>query len=182
MAAHYLGEIRTVQPRGPYTLAAMCFGVSIAFEIAQQLRAGGEEVAGLFMLDSGFTALRPDTASKGIRVGRVHDPARWLRKGYKAFRYFRSTPRERREFLVRQVNGHAWRRYAPRVYPGTVTLIRSAGHGAQRDWHIESWSALTGGKLVTHVVPGGHTTFLKEPHVGAVAEQIRAVVAPAAAS
>ena len=44
MATHYLSEIRTVQPHGPYLLAGWCFGGIIAFEIAQQLRGAGEAV------------------------------------------------------------------------------------------------------------------------------------------
>jgi thioesterase domain-containing protein len=52
MAAHYLREIRTVQPKGPYYLAGYCFGGNVAFELARQLEAGGEKVAFLGLLDS----------------------------------------------------------------------------------------------------------------------------------
>lgn len=52
MAAHYLREIRTVQPEGPYYLAGYCFGGNVAFELARQLEAGGERVAFLGLLDS----------------------------------------------------------------------------------------------------------------------------------
>ncbi len=44
MAAHYIDEILTVQPHGPYLLAGWCFGGIVAFEMAQQLRRAGEEV------------------------------------------------------------------------------------------------------------------------------------------
>jgi amino acid adenylation domain-containing protein len=44
MAEHYLRELRTVQPRGPFRLAGYCFGSIVAFDIAQQLVAEGEEV------------------------------------------------------------------------------------------------------------------------------------------
>src|SRR5207245_7945702 len=39
MAAHYLDEIRTVQPEGPYFLGGFCLGAVISFEMAQQLHA-----------------------------------------------------------------------------------------------------------------------------------------------
>jgi amino acid adenylation domain-containing protein len=45
MAAHYLDEVRSVQPHGPYYLAGYCFGTIVAFEMAQRLVADGEEVA-----------------------------------------------------------------------------------------------------------------------------------------
>ncbi len=50
MAAHYLSEIRTVQPHGPYHLAGYCFGTIVAFEMAITLTREGEEVALLAML------------------------------------------------------------------------------------------------------------------------------------
>jgi amino acid adenylation domain-containing protein/non-ribosomal peptide synthase protein (TIGR01720 family) len=52
MAAHYLEEIRSVQPAGPYLLGGLSFGGYVAFEMAQQLRARGEEVALLALLDT----------------------------------------------------------------------------------------------------------------------------------
>ena len=45
MAAHYLAELRTVQPDGPYYLAGYCFGTIVAFDMAQRARRSGEEVA-----------------------------------------------------------------------------------------------------------------------------------------
>lgn len=52
MAAHYIREIRSVQPQGPYCLGGICFGGIIALEMAQQLRAQGERVALLALLDT----------------------------------------------------------------------------------------------------------------------------------
>src|SRR5207244_5785910 len=52
MAAHYLDEMRTVQPEGPYFLGGFCLGAVISFEIAQQLHARGERVAALAALDA----------------------------------------------------------------------------------------------------------------------------------
>ncbi len=44
MAAHYIEEIRSVQPRGPYLIGGTCTGGLTAYEIAQQLTAIGEVV------------------------------------------------------------------------------------------------------------------------------------------
>ena len=52
MAAHYIKEIRALQPAGPYHLLGYSFGGLMAFEIAQQLRAAGEVVGFLGMLDT----------------------------------------------------------------------------------------------------------------------------------
>jgi amino acid adenylation domain-containing protein len=51
MASHYLEEMQTVQPHGPYFLGGFCFGGLIGFEIARQLKEQGEEVALLVALE-----------------------------------------------------------------------------------------------------------------------------------
>ncbi len=52
MAAHYLQELRQIQPQGPYYLGGYCFGGNLAFEMAQQLLLNGEKVAFLGMIES----------------------------------------------------------------------------------------------------------------------------------
>ncbi|MEO8425575.1 MAG: amino acid adenylation domain-containing protein [Verrucomicrobiota bacterium] len=51
MAAHYLKEIRVVQPEGPYLIGGMSFGGVVAYEMAQQLLAQGQQVGLLALLD-----------------------------------------------------------------------------------------------------------------------------------
>lgn len=52
MAAHYLRAIRRVRPTGPYLLGGRCLGSAVAYEIARRLRAAGEDVPLLVVLDS----------------------------------------------------------------------------------------------------------------------------------
>lgn len=52
MATHYLQEIKTIQPHGPYFLAGYSFGGNVAFEMAQQLHRQGESVEILVLLDT----------------------------------------------------------------------------------------------------------------------------------
>ncbi len=51
MAAEYIEEIREIQPTGPYCLAGFSVGGTIAYEMACQLHAVGEEVALLGVFD-----------------------------------------------------------------------------------------------------------------------------------
>jgi amino acid adenylation domain-containing protein len=72
MAAHYIKEIREVQPRGPYYLGGRSLGGTIAFEMACQLEASGEEVALVALLDTypvGHLKLLPgaDTRLKKLK-------------------------------------------------------------------------------------------------------------------
>ena len=52
MAAHYLVEILTFQPQGPYYLCGSSFGGLVAYEVAQQLKAKGNEIALLALFDT----------------------------------------------------------------------------------------------------------------------------------
>jgi thioesterase domain-containing protein len=54
MASDYVDEIRQVQPRGPYIVGGFCVGGPIAFEMARQLDAAGEQVATILLLDPKF--------------------------------------------------------------------------------------------------------------------------------
>jgi amino acid adenylation domain-containing protein len=72
MAAYYIESLRAVQPAGPYLLGGWSFGGLIAYEMAVQLAARGEEVPLLFLLDTGTPEFirelgaEDDTALLGI--------------------------------------------------------------------------------------------------------------------
>ena len=52
MAAYYIDAIREAQPQGPYFIGGYSFGGIVAFEIARQLRAAGQSVGMLAILDT----------------------------------------------------------------------------------------------------------------------------------
>jgi amino acid adenylation domain-containing protein len=52
IAAHYVNEIRRLQPQGPYSLGGACFGGAVAYEMAQQLRAQSQEVEFLLLVET----------------------------------------------------------------------------------------------------------------------------------
>jgi FkbH-like protein len=80
MAAHFIAKIRTVQPRGPYLVGGMCAGGVIAFEMARQLRALGEHVAVVALLD----AADPSTAPRAWKSTQE--------RLYRSIGVFRETP------------------------------------------------------------------------------------------
>jgi amino acid adenylation domain-containing protein len=51
-AADYIREIKQVQPQGPYYFGGFSCGANIAFEMAQQLQARGDEVGLVALFDS----------------------------------------------------------------------------------------------------------------------------------
>ncbi|HSY18362.1 MAG TPA: alpha/beta fold hydrolase, partial [Candidatus Acidoferrales bacterium] len=51
MAAHYIADLRTLQPHGPYQLGGYCFGGNVAYEMARQLSQQDEKVSLLALID-----------------------------------------------------------------------------------------------------------------------------------
>ena len=84
MAAHYIEEIRTFQPHGPYLLAGFCLGGLVAYEMAQQLRAQGQPIGFLALLDSNATGGRLATSDTHSRR------YRWQRKAQRARHYIQA--------------------------------------------------------------------------------------------
>ena len=74
MAAHYIKEMREVQPEGPYFIGGRSLGGMVAFEMAQQLRAEGHAIGLLALLDtypSGYAKLFRDQATLRATLGRA---------------------------------------------------------------------------------------------------------------
>ncbi|WP_443092589.1 thioesterase domain-containing protein [Dictyobacter vulcani] len=66
MAAHYIEEMRALQPEGPYQIGGWSLGGVIAFEMAQQLRQLDQEVSLLALIDSGA----PDSNDEPLDIDR----------------------------------------------------------------------------------------------------------------
>ncbi|GAA3207272.1 amino acid adenylation domain-containing protein [Actinocorallia longicatena] len=64
-ARDHVAHLRSVQPRGPYHLAGYSLGGLLAYEAARQLRAAGEEVALLVLIDA-FHSQDLDAAHREI--------------------------------------------------------------------------------------------------------------------
>jgi amino acid adenylation domain-containing protein len=74
MASDRLAAVRAVQPAGPYRLGGFCTGGVVAFEMARQLEAQGEQLETLLLVDAGLY-----NASVPARlIGRC---VRWLATG-----------------------------------------------------------------------------------------------------
>ena len=73
MAAHYINEIRELQPEGPYFIGGRSLGGMIAFEMARQLKRHGQQIGLLALLDtypSGYANLFRNEATLRAAFGR----------------------------------------------------------------------------------------------------------------
>jgi aspartate racemase len=209
MAAYYIAQIRGVQPEGPHFLAGQCFGGVVVFEMAQQLRANGQEVALLALLDAirrpGLREELHPPVSPGVRVTRfLRRSVRRLRTGGKllalylsgrrqsltrlvrtrARRLFRGflPPQRRRTQRVLDSHYHAMRLYRARVYPGTITCFWSEKMEAEGAKVRSGWQALSTSELEIHLLPCTHDSMLSGPSVRGLAEELGACIEKASSS
>ena len=63
IARHYVADLRAFQPHGPYCLGGYCFGGNVAYEMAREIRAHGEQVALLALIN----CMPPNSSYERIR-------------------------------------------------------------------------------------------------------------------
>ncbi len=177
MAAHYLDEIRTVQPKGPYFFGGFSFGGLVAYEMAQQLRAAREEVGLVVLFDTYPGNLRPVTTSfiklllQPTRQHLFHDLPKAARKRIR--RTFLSMRVPRLLKHVRTSNKAAADHYVLKPYQGKATLMRATEISLRSvdDPHA-AWSHLVGSLEVRDIV-SDHYGILVEPQVRQLAQTLK---------
>jgi aspartate racemase len=212
IAAAFLHEIRLVQSEGPYYLIGMCMGGVIAYEMAQQLHAVGQQVGLLVLLE---TWVPETTAARQLRLeGRSLSAMRFvvdrLRLYWETFTQL--SGRERRQYLlgrlqllkeilvqrdlfrgargefhlgiVTQANHLAFQQYKPQVYSGPVALFCAEGRqvAPAYDYRL-AWRELITGKFEVYSVPGDNSgQMLMMPQVRLLAAQLKTCLNSAQAS
>ncbi len=199
MAAHYVREIRKVQPVGPYYLGGYSFGGRVAYVMAQQLIEAGEEVAFLGLIDSychagqrrvgaaqwmrrhldRIRALRPSQmpAYFGMRVRNVFEMAFMavrLRLFAAAWSYYEGRGRGIPRFLRRPVeaNDIIRRDYRTSPYDGAATLFKAELYAWNHPNAHDGWRDLVKGGLEVRPIPGRHFEIVKPPHVQTLAREL----------
>ncbi len=195
LAEDYIQVLRDHQPRGPYRIGGISFGGILAYEVAQRLRARGEIVEHVLLLDallprkSGFRGalevVRRLASLSGREFARVVH-RRTLARLSKAAdqRDARFEPRAFKDEQVRALDalrGRAYRKAAVaymraiRPYEWPVTLV-VAGLRLADDPLAEpacGWRGLVS-NLHVHRVETQHISMLEDPHVSEIASICRA--------
>ena len=156
MAAFYIREIRRIQPEGPYFLGGGSSGGTVAFEMAQQLRARDQRVSLLAMFDTYLPNSRRYPVSTALSGSRVYKADRHLGRllllrpkdqlsyifklvkaniipidsNLKDIIYRGETPTEasasRALEVVLKASRQALSNYVPKAYAGRITLFMSS--------------------------------------------------------
>jgi amino acid adenylation domain-containing protein len=157
MAAHYLKEMRELQPAGPYFIGGRSLGGMIAFEMARQLRAQGEEIGLLALLDtypSGYAKLLRDQATLRAGLDRAVSRTKAHLSNLRSlslqdkFLYLAA----KLKFAPRKMKSHVWRR----VYSSFANLGRPLPRALQ---DIKELNSLAVREYVPQVYDGHVTLF-----------------------
>ena len=197
MAAHYLADIRKVQPHGPYHLLGYSFGGTVVLEMAHQLRAAGEEVALLGMIDSKSRDYAETLAHMKSLEERINHRMKRFRGNTgalalgerlkyvsdkistRAIRFacmaaarmqFRKVPAFMRSAY--DINYVAVQNYKPEPYDGCLVLFRASAQddpGAPADL---GWSTIFSQPVEVHELPGDHERIFLEPNIDELAASL----------
>jgi thioesterase domain-containing protein len=122
LAAAYIVELRQKQPKGPYYLCGYCWAGALTFEMAQQLRASGDDVALLALID----AMCPGhfgSSSRSARVSR-HGRSLWRLFTHNLHRLGSLDARTLPAFLGERLLNLLTRAVGPMAYAWSVRLGR----------------------------------------------------------
>ncbi|KYC36320.1 hypothetical protein WA1_42115 [Scytonema hofmannii PCC 7110] len=198
MATKYIEALRVVQPEGPYFLGGSSFGGTVAFEMAQQLLAVGEEIALLALIDTPGPGQMPVKIEDdelqiltyilnvGANLSVSLDHLRQLEPDERLLHFLEEARQSMRLppdyglcdlrffFNIFKVDVQAMRNYTPRTYPGRVIFFRANERDATNPQNPElAWVNLAAGGLEVYEVPGNHITMNYTPNVQVIAERLR---------
>lgn len=158
MARAYIREIRRILPSGPYHIFGQCGTAQVAYEVAQQLFAAGEQVKTVTLGD-------PFRPKRRLRIHRLYY---WL-IGQRAIRTARRFPQmsgdERGRRILHPAVIAALKTYAVRPYPGRV-LIVAASDNVDMALHPKHGYPALIAHLETVVVEGTHLDVFSDMDPG----------------
>jgi amino acid adenylation domain-containing protein len=196
MAAHYLKELQTIQPQGPYLLGGHSFGGLVAFEMSLQLQKQGHEVAFLGIFDS---MAPPYNAQSVEETQWLNQIAQFIERelGQKlAFNYDRlqsldtkaqldylfnqlkpagflpaNAPKTQLRGLINVFKANRQIHYAPVGITKTpITLFKAEQSDVFENW---GWEKFSENGVSVQVVPGDHFSMMRKPQVQILAAQLK---------
>lgn len=172
LADDYLALIRSVRPHGPYRLGGFSIGGIIAFEVATRLRAQGETVDMLLMLDCA-------PPGHGLRHSASFVLRRLRMVGHHGLKYLmhmasvvrqeaahRNAPGQRRI----KVYARAIRSYHAKTCDVPVLLVQTQNDPyARKGYGWDAWAP----EVNVEFVPGRHMNILEPSNASRIAQFVR---------
>ena len=180
IAAEAVRVIRAYQSEGPYYVGGWSASGVVAYEVAQQLMAAGDEVSLLALFDA-RNPLSPLQQRKQERRKARRQKARYLAKELSEVN-LRDLPgyvSDKLTELKRKVGQSsalltAATRYRPRPYPGRMAFLGAASRPEGAAWDFsQGWRDMAGNRFEAHEIPGDHRSIFFEPNVESFAEKLK---------
>jgi oxalate---CoA ligase len=196
--------IRAVQPSGPYFVGGWCSAGLIAYEVAQQLLAQGQEVALLVLFDSVNPGRLDELSVVRVIFVLTDELCRkiWFHLRSMTRLEFGDVPAyflERLKNVWHTLTRRTWparvgmeflrpvlrnepremyamgRRYRPKPYKGRILLFRRSLRPISRYLDWQlSWAGVVAGEIDVVEIQGGHDGMFKEPGVKQTAAALTA--------
>jgi thioesterase domain-containing protein/acyl carrier protein len=197
MASHYIREIRTIQPDGPYFLIGYSMGATIAYEMSIQLDRQGQKVALLGILDQPAPQtpkLRPSLLDAiSIHASNLAQLQSNRRLNYLKSRTIdRFRGFEEKDYILDGVNIdnlnsellnlldaniESGENYTPANYTGDITLFRCKVQPISDALQPQlGWNRIVTGNIKICPMEGDHCTLLREPFTQLMAEKLMVTV------
>lgn len=198
MAASYLRDIRRSVSHGPYYLIGFSFGGMVAFEMAQQLRAQGEERPLVAMIDScemSYLKRQARFDPAGQRASNLYcQLKRRIGEAFErpdTFSYMKEKIESRLHRIVYSVtwklgisisssyhrpyhvNWFAAVNYQPKPYDEKFFLFKAKNHFWEPRIPSDlGWGLLASKGVEIFEIPGDHTSMFLEPNVSVLGDHL----------
>lgn len=195
MANHYIKEIQTIQPEGPYLLGGYYMGGIIAYEMAQQLSAQGHKVPLIILLNTYFNWGKftnpPYQEKMQFLVQKISFQWRNFRllDHEKRWKFFWEKAKIAEQIIknkftlngveatfVEKINVQAANIYEPKKYSGRVVLLSPSTQYSRYKDIQEGWLSLISGDIIFREVPAYPGGMLLEPFVELLANELQVCI------
>jgi aspartate racemase len=202
LASYYISELVKIQPEGPYYLGGLSFGGIVAFEVAQQLAARGQETRFVFMFDAMLpSAYKPVSLYQRLRfhskkvaqqglgyiINLIIDRTRelvdriTLLASNKISQYFKQKEQKQSSCTVDYLMMDKWineaeAAYVPKPYHGKVIMFRAMDSEERESANLDpdlGWKPYLKDGMTIYDVPGDHLGILQEPNVGEIGNRLK---------
>lgn len=200
LASIYVKQIKQISPSGPYHVAGHSLGGLIAFEIASQLAAQGEELGQLALFDCDLHS--PSSATSGEATRSILDNIKTAFRR-SASMMQRASEAKRSELIQRKIYYETLRlkilllkhfpaagrwfpnvfdeevyvalstqQYNPQAYAGDAVVFLAADQPRANRKFGTGWAQFILGNFELLKIPGTHQTIFTPPHVEVLAEEL----------
>jgi amino acid adenylation domain-containing protein len=190
IAACMLRKILTTQPKGPYIISGGCIGSVLAYEVASQLLAAGQQVSLLLLIDA---PTQPYLRSSRTLTTRLKHPRFYL---YRAARvvgwrrslanlFRRAIPHSLRSIrslfpavetnIAHRIIENAAFDYQPLKYEGKVLLLLAKERDPLFNF-LSGWKSVVPSNLHAFYVEGRHRELITSNNVREVADIIQSTL------